>query len=265
MTKIPLFLTPVLYRHQQSGFTLVEIMIAISLSLLMLAGIMQISLANKESSRLQRNMSFIQENTRTAMAILSEDIRMAGFYTDDNPDARILTEPAPFNNVVASTTDTTVAVTADGGGADNDQLTLSYESDSDCLGQGTPEATNAPISGNRFAVNHYFIRNQRLMCLGNGNAAPQPLVEGVESLQILYGENTDGNPQSANRYVQAQQVGDMQNVVSVRIGMRLISREAVRSNISNDQYALLDAAAFAPSDRLLRKEITSTIFLRNTR
>jgi len=255
--------------HKQQGFTLVEILVAITIGLVMLTGVLQVSQANKESSRLQRNMGYVQQNIRSAMDLLIRDIRQAGFYVDDDSGNRILTAPNPFINVSnSSTTSVATAITADGGGAENDQITLTYESDLDCLNQATPPATTAPVTGNRFAVNHYYIANKRLMCRGNGasgTAPGQALVEGVESLQILYGENTDGDPRSANRYVRAEQVSDMANVVSVRIGMRFISRESIRQQTDTNRYALLDASAFQPAsgDRLLRREITTTISLRN--
>ncbi len=246
-------------QRQQRGFTLIEILVAITIGLLMMAGILQISEASKESSRLQRNMGFVQENIRTAMVLLGRDIRQAGYYEDDNPAARILTAPSPLVGASAPTTVTTAAITADGGGAFNDQITVTYESNTDCLGQATPV-----VGGNSFAINHYFINNQRLMCRGNGNAAAQPLVEGVESMQILYGENTDGEPLSANRYVKPEQA-DMNNVVSVRVAMRFLSREHVHQGVNNNLYALLDAASFnpGPTDRRMRREITTTISLRN--
>lgn len=228
-------------QRRQCGFTLVEIMVAMAIGLVMIAGILQVSAANRESSRLQRNMGFVQENIRSAMELLTRDIRQAGYYQGNNPVAPLVT-----------------ATTTDGGGANNDQITVSYESNTDCLGQATPPV----VGGNRIAVNRYFISNQRLMCQGNGAAAAEPLVEGVESMQILYGENTDGDPRSANRYVQPA-VANLANVVSVRIGMRFISREAVRPTTDSNSYALLDAAAFPASDRLLRREITTTISLRN--
>ncbi len=250
-------------KHKEHGFTLIEIMIAITIGLVMLAGVLQISQANKESNRLQRNMGFVQENMRIAMELLTRDIRMAGFNGGlTNP---IATPQPTFINVVAPTIDIPAvndhprSRTADGGANNNDQITLTYQSNTDCLGQ---EAVLDPDMGNRFTTNHYFIRNNRLMCRGSIGTA-QPLVDNVESLQILYGENTDDDPGSANRYVRADQVGDMANVVSVRIGMRFISREAVRSAIDANSYALLDAAPFEPNDRLLRREITTTISLRN--
>jgi type IV pilus assembly protein PilW len=263
--------TSINFNSQQKGFTLVEIMVAVTIGLVMTAGILQISQANKESNRLQRNMGYVQENIRTAMDILAQDIRLAGQFIDDNPAGRILTSPAPFNNVSAATTTADGApITADGGGNENDQITVTYEvtatTPTNCLGQIPPVATVAPIAGNQFVVNHYFISNQRLMCRGNGGNA-QPLVDGVESLQILYGESTGGDPRSANVYVPAHQITNVMNVVSVRIGMRFVSREPVRTTADPNSYALLDAAAFTPSavnpDRRLRREITSTISLRN--
>jgi type IV pilus assembly protein PilW len=240
----------------------VEIMVAMAISLLMMAGVLQISQANKESSRLQRNMGFVQENIRMAMELLARDIRMAGHYTDNNPAARILSPIEPFLDVADPTENTDTAITADGSGYNSDQITLTYESDLDCLTQETPAPSVE--NGNRFAINHYFINSERLMCRGNGGDA-QALVEGVESMQILYGENTDGDPRSANRYVRPEQIDNMSNVVSVRIALRFHSREAVRQTADTNQYALLDAEAFEPADgdRRLRREITTTIFLRN--
>lgn len=252
------------FTAHQRGFTLVEIMVAMTIGLLMMAGIFQISQANKQSSRLQRNMGFVQENIRMAMELLGRDIRMAGHYTDNNPAARILSPIEPFLDVADPTEDTDAAITADGGGANNDQITLTYESNLDCLARATPAA---PVeNGNRFAINHYFINSERLMCRGNAvGSTAQPLIEGVESMQILYGENTDGDPRSANRYVRPEQIDNMSNVVSVRIALLFHSREAVRSTADPHQYALLDAEASTPAvgDRRLRREITTTIFLRN--
>jgi len=245
---------------RQRGLTLIEIMIALTIGLLMVAGILQITAASKESSRLQRNMGFVQENIRTAVELLGSDIRRAGYYEDNDPAARILTAPTPI----------VIDTTSDGGGNNNDDITVTYESDTDCLGQNTPT-----VDGNRFAVNHYYISDERLMCRGNGGNAGAPLVEGVENMQILFGENTNNDPRSANRYVQLKDPdltdeensnrADPNKVVSVRIAFRFHSREGIRAQVDNNQYALLDAEPVDPpdSDRRMRREITTTISLRN--
>ncbi len=246
-------------RPRQQGFTLVEIMVALTIGLVMTAGILQITQANKASNRLVRNLSFVQENMRTAMELLGRDVRRAGFFAIN--DIPVLTPPPALDLT------TTVDGSENGGAVnDNDTITVVYASDPryfgglDCLGQ------NPTIpAGTTTVRNTYFVQNEQLMCRGNGNASAQPLVEGVEALQILYGENTDGDPQSANIYVRADQVTNMNDVVSVRIAMRFRSRANVTSTVDTNQYALLDeGASTAPNDRLLRREITTTISLRNT-
>jgi len=72
------------YKHhgccrRQSGMTLIEIMIAVTISLILLAGIMQIFLSSKQTYRVQDGTSRLQENSRFAMRFLNQDIRMAGY------------------------------------------------------------------------------------------------------------------------------------------------------------------------------------------
>lgn len=66
--------------HKESGLTLIEIMVALTLSLLLLAGVIQIFLASKQSYRLSEENSRIQENGRFAIDILARDLRMADFW-----------------------------------------------------------------------------------------------------------------------------------------------------------------------------------------
>lgn len=61
------------------GFGLVEIMIAMTLGLLLLAGLYQVYLANKTTFRTQQALARLQENTRYVVQTLSHDLRMAGY------------------------------------------------------------------------------------------------------------------------------------------------------------------------------------------
>ncbi|MEA3277711.1 MAG: PilW family protein [Pseudomonadota bacterium] len=62
----------------QTGLTLVEILVALAVSLVLLAGIVQIYAASKQSYRVTDALSRQQENARYAMEILARDIRSAG-------------------------------------------------------------------------------------------------------------------------------------------------------------------------------------------
>ncbi|MCG6970442.1 MAG: PilW family protein [Gammaproteobacteria bacterium] len=67
-------------KQKQSGISVVEIMISVAISLILLAGVMQIFLTNKQTYRVQEAFSRLQENGRYAIQFLSQDIRMAGFF-----------------------------------------------------------------------------------------------------------------------------------------------------------------------------------------
>jgi len=62
----------------QRGFTLLELMIAISLSLLLTGIVIQSFLSNKETYRLTEGVSRVQENIRFGSHFISTDIRQAG-------------------------------------------------------------------------------------------------------------------------------------------------------------------------------------------
>lgn len=62
-----------------SGFSLVEMMIAMTLGVFLLGGLIQIFLNSKDSYRMLANLSRVQENGRIALDMMSKDLRMAGF------------------------------------------------------------------------------------------------------------------------------------------------------------------------------------------
>lgn len=90
----------------------------------------------------------------------------------------------------------------------------------------------------------------RLSMKNAGVMVPEELVDGVEDMQITYGEDTDGD-RTANVYVDAPAVGDMTHVVSVRIELTVRSAE---DNITE---------TVAHGDRRLRNTFGTTITIRN--
>jgi type IV pilus assembly protein PilW len=65
---------------RQRGVSLVEIMVALAVSLFLLAGVVSIFVSNKQAFRIQEGASFLQENARFAMGFLSRSIRMADHW-----------------------------------------------------------------------------------------------------------------------------------------------------------------------------------------
>lgn len=64
---------------RSDGFSLVELLIAMTLGLMLTAGTFTIFSGNKRSASLNREMASMQESARFALNAISEDIRMAGY------------------------------------------------------------------------------------------------------------------------------------------------------------------------------------------
>ena len=62
------------------GFSLVELMVALVITLILLAGIGQIFLSSKKSFVIQDSLGRMQENGRYAMETLAQDVRRAGYW-----------------------------------------------------------------------------------------------------------------------------------------------------------------------------------------
>lgn len=91
----------------------------------------------------------------------------------------------------------------------------------------------------------------------------QEMVDGIENLQVLYGEDTD-NDRVANRYVNAANVTDMGNVVSVRIALLTRSEDGIKEDVDTTTTYDLAGTVVGPfNDQRLRRVFTKTVTIRN--
>ena len=120
----------------------------------------------------------------------------------------------------------------------------------------------------RFVARRYFIGTGaaggpslfRVENLG----APLELIEGVENMEILYGEDTVGNDTIAETYVNAGAVSNWDNVVSVRLSLLFQTVDENFSNAVNEQtYAMAEGTYDPVDDRRRRRVVTNTIQIRN--
>lgn len=86
-------------------------------------------------------------------------------------------------------------------------------------------------------------------------------LDGVEDFQILYGEDTDAAG-VANYYVPANQVADMNNVVSIRFAVVTRSQDDNLTGGVNQTYNVLGTARTAADERI-RQTYTTTVTVRN--
>lgn len=93
-----------------------------------------------------------------------------------------------------------------------------------------------------------------------GTSNAEELVEGVEDMQIEYGEDLDGN-RSADVYRTAGQVTSWEAVVSVRINLLM---QSIEDGITTTpQTYTFNGVITTPTDRRLRQAFSTVISLRN--
>jgi type IV pilus assembly protein PilW len=211
-------------RSRQTGFTLVEILIALLIGLFLAAGLVKITQHNKSTYSNQTNLSQLQDNQRFALSVLNDVIQAAGYYPDPTQNVAATDMPvnASFPNFVAGQplygvhTSTTVAdsITVQFSLASND-TTLNCDGTSNTGGQNAffnTFSVVADASGNPML--------SKLMCQVGTNAAVT-LVTGVTNLQVYYGINNVGSTvtHDVTEYKNATQMGatDWMNVTSVRV------------------------------------------------
>lgn len=91
-------------------------------------------------------------------------------------------------------------------------------------------------------------------------SSSEEIVENIENMVILYGEDLDGDG-TANRYVRAQQVNNFDDVVSVRINL-LIRSTADNLLPAAGRYTF-NGQTIQSTDRRLRRIYSRTVVLRN--
>lgn len=97
-----------------------------------------------------------------------------------------------------------------------------------------------------------------------GTGDPQELAEGVEDMQILYGEDTIGNDQVPDLYRTADTVVNWNNVVSLQVALLVSSVREQVADADPRTFVLLDEAAVGPfSDGRLRQIVSFTVAVRN--
>ena len=95
-----------------------------------------------------------------------------------------------------------------------------------------------------------------------GGAPAEEVVEGIESMQVLYGEDTN-NDRQVDAYVKANSVSDWTAVLSIRVGLLLRSVDEFGGATDNRTYSVLDAKIGPAADRRQRLVLTTTATLRN--
>jgi len=200
-----------LIRH--AGMGLIELLIAMALGLVIVAGMLSVLYSTRSTSLAQNGIAQMQDDQRLALMMLTNTVQGAGYFP--NPLTSTLTAELPANSTFVNAGQSVAGAT--GAGAPGDTLRVRYEAGvgdgtMDCNGRGNTTGANLMLV-NTFSVDV----NGNLICSVNG-AAAVALAGSVQNFQVFYGVDTDGDG-SADRYIAAgaMTTANWNSVVSVRI------------------------------------------------
>lgn len=209
------------------GFGLIELMIALALSLVVVLGVAQIFIAAKNTYVSQNTAAGMQEDARFVLSKMIQEIRMVGMFgclgtivdasSAGNFNASQIT-PISWDNANLKLT----LVTADVGGSGG---APTWTVVSDCRNTATAyTGLRTPTSGQlAFPIRrlvYSFSNNQLLMGSGAGTPTQQVLVNNVSAFNVSFGLASSATDTAASTY--SSNPSDPARIRSVRLTLKLI-------------------------------------------
>jgi type IV pilus assembly protein PilW len=219
-------------QRKQRGMSLIELMISMTIGLIILAGVVNIFIASRSTTRYSEGLQSIQENGRHGVFVMQSALRQAGYSTTGDIDAFDL------------------------GLSGDSKITIRHESNMDCTGGDT-----AVVGGLAEDTYSYDAVNKQINCVGNVGATPMEIVDNIEAFQLLYGldEDEDG---TIERYVAYAEVSDVYAISSVKFALLVASDGAILTHSESKSHTVLKQL-ITTSDALGRKVFQSSAMIRN--
>lgn len=282
-------------RNTQQGVTLIELMVAMVVSMVLIAGVGTVYLSSKRNYQARDQFSMMDENARVALNSLKKHLEHAGYAANGLfPLAHpfvVGSQPAwaaCSDGTSNKRTSSSMYLTQDGAvpappaNVKDDAVGIAFLSDdtlfTDCTNSAVPavcRSGQAPSSQGSLVYNTFTLDQPStveknsvgdvipaLYCSGSASANRQMVAQGVENIQLMYGvdSNMDGQ---VEQYFNATGVGsNWDDVVSIKVGLLIKSLEPVLEKAEARTYALLDTSV-SVNDRYQRGVYTEVIHLRN--
>lgn len=245
----------------QAGFGLIELMIALTLGLILVAGVVQVFLASNQAFNVQQRASALQEDARFVLSRLSSELRMVNMYGCLNlsrlPESIRDSLPSQLDQPIRFDAGVLTLVTAD----PNSELfaTSASKSVSD-YGAQWLIATNCRndlriASSGSVSVEagdiliplrqlQYRVNNHQLQVRINDAGSYETLIEGVAGFDISFGLASSSNELMVDgNYVNSLASGDFNRIRSVRLALQLSDNPADTTSalVRIQEYTLVAA------------------------
>jgi type IV pilus assembly protein PilW len=241
-------------RQRRLGMTVIELLVAMAIGLVLIAGLGSMVVGSRQSSRAERNLTEVQTTGRVGLDLIARELRKAGYRIDREQDPADLFPAggAPFEQAGA-----VVARAIEGAG-----FTIRYQGTGDTW---TTDCLGNPVGAGQVVWESLWLQQGTLRCrarnLGLGTDTTEVLIPQLEDLAIAFGVDSNGDGQ-ADLYQPAPAVVDWSRIASVKVRLRVVSAE---DGLADAPQPYLDAgdALRTPADRRLRRTFTTVTALRN--
>lgn len=272
--------------HIQRGLTLIELMVAVALSMIIVMFITSIMITAGRTATQSEGAAQAQENGRFILTWLQMNLRTAGMpYPTEGMQERV-TPIAPLcanTNIMPPTDNADCSINSTSSGQ-SDRLAVrrtfvshvdhrTTVSNLDCAGQEITELGSDDPQ--KILTDLYWvdIDEGELKCATYYNGTiiknAQVIANGIEGMQVLYGIRAARDFQyrsNVNRYVSLSDMNanDLENIGAIQIAI-LTRSLAASANVDKKKrtYILLDAAPVSFEDTVYRHIQSTTIFLAN--
>lgn len=215
--------SPRIQRVVQTGFSLVELMISLTLGLFISLMVIQSYLTSVRADKTVLGQSEIQENGRFSMQILEKSLQQAGYFADLTRERStfFLEQNALWPKTVFSSTEvlrgfddsTQPVANQPSSDAGTDQVFLRFVTGKNSAGENAAwySCNGVLLDPDTVVEMAFYVKGEALMCRSQaqgGAVDAQPLLDHVKNFQVVYG--IDGSGKGAvSRYLSAQDVDTM--------------------------------------------------------
>lgn len=274
---------------KQRGFTLIEVMISLTLGIVISAAIIQVLVGNSMTDKLNRAIASTQESGRYIVSRMRNELLMVGLYDSLNPNLSTIVDIAEEESFVRNHPvplagdfiDRVELGAEDGADGSNDTLVVGLQGLRDCRGYKLGYADDEEF----YVVNEYFVSDNKLKCrgfdgrvlrgqraaVGHNNHAAFTILDDVYSFQVTYGladPTANNNQTTPVRYVSAANLAAAlssgQHIVNIRLAMVIKGEGDIRLD-KEASFKLLDEDSYTAPDKGLYKAFETTVTLRNMR
>ena len=214
-------------KPNQSGFGLVEVMVALVLGLLVVLGITQIFVSSKQTYEVQDASARLQEDARYVLSRITQELRMAGMFGCLSlGSGSVSGVPTEFDEPIAWGSNTLSIITADATTGSSAPGSADWTLTTDCRSAGVVHAGSAAPATGEMAfpirqVEYQYDDDEQTLSVRNGGAGSfQPLITGVTSFAVSFGMAADTESTYASGSY-ATSAADPTLIRSVRISLTL--------------------------------------------